>query len=228
LPAVRYWCNGANEWRAADGFPASDTAALRLHPSGGRALSMDEYPPETGRITWLSVPRSAAILAGLDSFEPQQLAFGWTAPRDVELFGPVTANLDYLCSEIDSYIVARLDHIDCTGCRRLVSMGHLRPAMRHIMHEASSPGEIAIDPAVHSPLVPNEPVMLRFSLTPAATQIAAGERLELRIASRTDLLHIPVRDGYVVPDMPGPPYFARNTIRCGAGTYVEAAVRQTR
>jgi len=225
LPRVRYWCKGADTWRSADGVPASDAIALRLHPTSGSERLLQEQAPGASNVTWLSVPRGAAVLPGLDKLEPQQLAFGWTAPRDVELFGPVTLNLRYLCSEIDSYIVARLDCVDRTGRRTPVCMGHLRPAMRSIMEAASSPGELAIDPATHAPLVPNEAVTLRFSLTPAATRIAAGERLELQIASRTDLLHLPMRDGYVVPDLPVPPYFARNTILCGAETFLEMSVR---
>ena len=137
----------------------------------------------------------------------------------------MTVNLRYACSEIDSYIVARLDHVDRGGRRRLVAMGHLRPAMRRIMPEASSPGEIAIDPLTHTPLVPSEPTPLRFSLAPAAALVRAGETLALRIASRTDLLHIPVRDGYVVPDMPVPPCFARNTILLGRETRLELTLR---
>lgn len=225
LAPVRYWCNGAEDWRSADGVPPSDAATLRLHPAPGGDRLLQEQAPSDGFVTWLSVPRGAAVLSGVEKLEPQQLAFGWTAPRDVELFGPVTINLRYRCSEIDSYIVARLNHIDRTGRRKLVSMGHLRPAMRRIMDAASSPGEIAIDPTAHQPLVPHEAVVLRFSLTPAATHLAAGERLELCIASRTDLLHIPVRDGYIVPDMPAPPYFARNTILCGTETFLELSVR---
>jgi hypothetical protein len=225
LAPVRYWCNGADAWHSADGFPPSDAVTLRLYPAGGRERMLREGASGGDSITWLSVPRGATVLAGLDKVEPQQLAFGWIAPRDVELFGPVTATLRYQCSEIDSYIVARLDHIDRAGRRKPISMGHLRPAMRRIIDAASSPGEIAINPAAHAPLIPNEPVTLRFSLTPAATRLAQGERLELLIASRTDLLHIPVRDGYVVPDMPVPPYFARNTIRCGAETYLEISMR---
>ena len=67
--------------------------------------------------------------------------------------------------------------------------------------------------------------MLRFSLTPAATLIRKGEALELDIASRTDLLHVPMRDGFIVPDMAVPPYFARNTLHHGPDTFLELTAR---
>ena len=79
--------------------------------------------------------------------------------------------------------------------------------------------------AKRQPLRPNEPVLLRFSLTPAAAVIRTGEALELDLASRTDLLHIPVRDGFIVPEMAVPPYFARNTIHHGPETFLELRAR---
>ena len=70
-----------------------------------------------------------------------------------------------------------------------------------------------------------QPVLLRFSLTPAAAVIRAGEALELDLASRTDLLHIPAREGFIVPDMAVPPYFARNTVHHGPETFLELRAR---
>ena len=147
------------------------------------------------------------------------------ATEDFELAGPVTLQLQYACSEIDSYLVARLDRIDREGRRRPLAMGHLRPATRTVDPGRGSPCEIAIDAAVRQPLRPGNPVLLRFSLTPAAAVIRNGETLELDLASRTDLLPVFARDGFIVPDMAVPPYFARNTIHHGPESFLELSAR---
>jgi predicted acyl esterase len=75
--------------------------------------------------------------------------------------------------------------------------------------------EIAIDADVRVPLVPGEPVVLRFSLTPAPTRLLPGDSLRLDLASRTDLLRMSPADGYAQFDLPVPPYLSRNTLHHG-------------
>ena len=104
-------------------------------------------------------------------------------------------------------------------------MGHLRPARRRIDTSASGRNELAIDTQAVDPLTPNVPVSLRFSLTPAAAAIKAGDTLRLRIASRTDLFRPNVQDGFVAPDMAVPPFFARNTIFFGGNSTLDLSVR---
>src|SRR5262249_56369564 len=89
------------------------------------------------------------------------------------------------------------------------ALGHPRQATRAIDAARSSRCEIAIDPATRQPLDAGKPVLLRFSLTPAAAMIRSGEALELDLTSRTDLLRTPVREGFIVPDMAVPPPFPR-------------------
>ncbi len=227
-PRVRYWREGTADWAGADDFPPADSEAVRWHLGpqlAGDAGSLAAAVPANAESSWLSVPRGIAVLPGFDRTEPQRRRFRFVAQEDFELAGPVTLQLKYACSEIDSYIVARLDRVDREGRRHPLAMGHLRPATRAVDAERGSRCEIAIDTATRQPLRPNEPVLLRFSLTPAAAVIRAGEALELDLASRTDLLHIPARDGFIVPDMAVPPYFARNTIHHGPETFLELSAR---
>jgi uncharacterized protein len=226
-PPVRYWRDGPADWASADDFPPADADRVRLHlgPQGAAdAGSLAAEPPASGESSWVSVPRGIAVLPGFDRAEPQRRRFRLVAQEDFELAGPVTLQLKYACSEIDSYIVARLDRVDSEG-RHPLAMGHLRPATRAVDAERGSRCEIAIDTATRQPLRANEPVPLRFSLTPAAAVIRAGEALELDLASRTDLLHIPAREGFIVPDMAVPPYFARNTVHHGPETFLELRAR---
>ena len=227
-PRVRYWRDGPADWAGADDFPPADSEPVRLHLGPqltGEAGSLATKVPASAESTWLAVPRGIAVLPGFDRTEPQRRRFRFLAQEDFELAGPVTLQLKYACSEIDSYIVARLDRVDREGRRRPLAMGHLRPSTRAADAGRGSRCEIAIDTAMRQPLRANEPVLVRFSLTPAAAVIRTGEALELDLASRTDLLPIPVRDGFIVPDMAVPPYFARNIIHHGPETFLELSAR---
>ncbi len=225
---MRYWRDGPADWAGADDFPPADSEPVRLHLGpqlAGEAGSLATKVPASAESTWLAVPRGIAVLPGFDRTEPQRRRFRFLAQEDFELAGPVTLQLKYACSEIDSYIIARLDRVDREGRRRPLAMGHLRPSTRAADAGRGSRCEIAIDTAMRQPLRANEPVLVRFSLTPAAAVIRTGEALELDLASRTDLLPIPVRDGFIVPDMAVPPYFARNIIHHGPETFLELSAR---
>jgi hypothetical protein len=100
-------------------------------------------------------------------------------------------------------------------------MGTISPARRRHDPERSTACEIAIDTSVPEPLRPDETVSLVFSLTPGPVRLRPGDRLRLDIASRTDLLKSDVSHGYVHFDIPAPPYFSRNTLHYGPGSYVE-------
>jgi hypothetical protein len=111
------------------------------------------------------------------------------------------------------------------GNELLIDDGHdvgtIRPALRKIDAKRSTATEIAIDIDVPEPLVRNEPVTLRFSLTPQPVVLKAGERLRLDIGSRTDLLVSNVSQGRAQFQMQVPPYFSRNTLHYGAESYIE-------
>jgi uncharacterized protein len=227
-PRVRYWRDGADDWASADGFPPADAETVRLHlgpERGSGAGTLDRELPASAETNWLSVPRGIAVLPEIDAAEPQQRRFRLVAQEDFELIGPVTLQLQYACSEIDSYLIARLDRVGRDGGRRPLAMGHLRPATRAVDPGRGSRNEIAINTTVRQPLRRHDPVLLRFSLTPAAAVIRAGDALELDLASRSDFLNIPARDGFIVPDMAVPPYFARNTIHHGPESFLELTAR---
>ena len=67
----------------------------------------------------------------------------------------------------------------------MLSMGAMRPVTPTEDPTRGSALEIAIDADVRQPLVPGEPVVLRFSLTPAPVRLRAGETLRLDIGAHT-------------------------------------------
>ena len=128
------------------------------------------------------------VLSGLDELANQILTFDLPITEDLQLSGPVTARLNFSCNEIDSYVIARLSRVDADGEAHELSLGVLRPIERTEDTARSTTIEIAIDSERREPLIPGEPVVLRFSLTPGPTLLRAGDTLRLDVGSRTDLL----------------------------------------
>jgi predicted acyl esterase len=224
-PPVRYWIDGTDRFAGATAFPPAGGEFVRLHLGSGGAdhavhLLTDE-PVADGRNSWAAVPPGVPVLPGLDDLAPQVLSFDLTVTDDVVLAGPVTANLTFSCNEIDSSVIARLRRIDAHNVSHQLSMGAIRAAGRAPDPTRGSTMEIAIDSGHREPLVPGEPVTLRFSLTAAPVRLRANETLRLDIASRTDLLRKGPADGYAQFDLPGPPYLCRNTLHFGGASWLE-------
>ncbi len=222
-PTVRYWVEGAGAFAGAPDFPPPQAAARRLYlASGGADADIHHLraQPGEGENRWAAVPLGLPILGGFDEVANQVLAFEFTADRPMTLAGPVSLNLSFSSNEIDSHLVARLSRIGPDGRSHLLSLGAMSPARRRRDPARDTACEIVHDTSVREPLVPGEPVDLAFSLTPGPTLLQPGDRLRLDVASRLDLLRSNVSQGYVHFDMPGPPYFARNTLHYGAGTYL--------
>ncbi|QIP05812.1 CocE/NonD family hydrolase [Bradyrhizobium symbiodeficiens] len=222
---VRYWTEGAGEYRCAGDFPVPDGEAVRFYPaSNGADRAMHRLltkPVQSGANHWAAVPYGAIVTPGFDEVANPILGFETSIDRDTEFTGPVTLSLVFSSNEIDSHIVARTGRVARDGTYQLLSMGMIRPACRRIDTARSTATEIAIDIDRPEPLTPGSPVTLRFSLTPQPVVLKMGERLRLDIASRVDLLRSDQSHGHAQFDMQVPPYFARNTIHYGPDTYVE-------
>jgi predicted acyl esterase len=224
-PHVRYWVEGVERFDTATTFPPAGGKIRRLH------LGSPDEDTTTGRLSreataagsgsWVAVPLGLPQLGGLDEVADQVLAFDLPVEEDTQLAGPVTARLTYSCNEIDSYVVARLSRLDAAGARHQLSLGAIRPAARTEEEGRSTPLEIAIDAGRREPLVPDEPVILHFSLTPGPTLLRRGDTLRLELASRIDLLRRDPSEGYAQFDMPVPPYPCRNTVHFGGQSWVE-------
>ncbi|HEV7318802.1 MAG TPA: CocE/NonD family hydrolase [Ensifer sp.] len=232
-PAVRYHPDGGreDEYRGATAFPIPGSETVRFHlNSGGQDGARHKLSERagSGQNSWAAVPFGAIVPPGLDEAANPILTFE-TEPcsEEIEYAGPVTLSLRFSCSEIDSHVVARLGRVDRAGVYHQLSFGTIRPALRRLDPDRGSATEIALDFSTPEPLVRGEPVTLLFSLTPRPVLLAAGEKLRLEIASRTDLLRSDVNHGYEQFEMMVPPYFSRNTVHYGEESYVELALRRT-
>ena len=224
-PHVRYWTDGADQFSAADTFPPTDGEVKRLYLGSAGAdsathhLTAEPTAPASNR--WAAVPFGVPVLPGLEKLGNQILTFDLPVIEDLKLAGPVTARLTFSCNEIDSYVIARLSRMDADGDAHELSLGVIRPIERNEDTDRSTSIEIAIDSERREPLVPGEPVVLRFSLTPGPVLLHAGETLRLDIGSRTDLLRKDPSEGYAEFDLPVPPYLSRNTLHFGGESWIE-------
>lgn len=223
---VRYWLEGMERFVGADDFPVPGATERRLYLASNGADAATHRladTPGSGENRWAAVPLGLPVLGGFDEVANQMLTFEFAADRPMTLAGPVSLNFSFSSNEIDSHLVARLGRVGRDGSYRLLSLGAMSPARRRRDPARDTACEIVHDTAVREPLVPGEPVELSFSLTPGPTRLQPGDRLRLDVASRLDLLKSNVSHGYVHFDMPGPPYFARNTLHYGEATYLTVA-----
>jgi uncharacterized protein len=224
-PSVRYLTDGTEEYHAAPDFPIPGSERVRLHPrsaANGNPGSLSRDPAQsTGTSSWAAMPIGAPFTADLAAVTDQVLCFETDFAEETQFAGPVTANLTFSCNEIDSYVIARVGRVDTSGAYHLLSTGAISPARRRIDESRSTASEIAIDIEEPEPLVPGDPVSLRFSLTPHPVVLRKNERLRLEIGSRTDLLFSDASHGHAQFNMQVPPYFSRDTLHMGADTYIE-------
>ena len=137
--------------------------------------------PDGGTNSWAAAPFGAIMPPGLDEVANPILTFETQFEEATELTGPILLSLRFSCTEIDSHVIARLSRIRTDGDHSLLSLGSIRPARRRIDTERSTSTEIAIDIDIPEPLVPREPVTLRFSLTPHPVIFRRSERLRLEL-----------------------------------------------
>jgi uncharacterized protein len=223
---VRYWVEGAERYRPAAAFPVPDSMRQRFYLSSGGDDAVShgmtrEAPGDHSSNSWAAIPLGAPVVGGLDAVTNQTLIYDMRVEEDVEYAGPITVHLRFSCNEIDSHVVTRLSRIGADGSFHILSLGTISPARRRLDEARSTSCEIAIDTTKPEPLVPDEPVSLAFSMTPAPTLLRKGETLRFHIASRTDLLKHDVSHGFVHFNLQVPPYFSRNTVHYGPDTYFE-------
>ena len=198
-PHVRYWVDGAGQDRrgesTATAFPPADGEVRRLHLASAGA------DHDTHRLTTDADGRGAELLGRRPARGPRP-AVGWTRSRtqiltfdlpiteDLKLAGPVTAQPDVQLQRDRLLRDGPADpdrhrgqpHTSC----RIGGDPPGRPAPR--TRPAAPPWRSRIDSGRREPLVPGEPVMLRFSLTAGPVRLRTGETLRLDVGSRTDLL----------------------------------------
>jgi putative CocE/NonD family hydrolase len=223
LPAVRYWLQGAEEWREAQDWPVPGTEEVRLYPTPRSAEAKETHPLERqtpsgdAEASYLALPKSTLYPEEVNRYESQVLSFA-TEPfvEDTEMVGPITLSVRLSSTAIDTYLTARLSDLDSGRERRSLSFGYQRAAIRKIDEARSKPTEVVVHQRdAVEPLTPGEPVTVVLSLTVSVNLFREGHRLLLEIGSRTDLIGATFAEGFVYFDADAPP--SRRATRCTPG-----------
>lgn len=201
----------AGTWISGGDFPLPSAARRRLFLASSGLVDS----PATGDGSWLAAPRSAVLLPGLDL----ELSYSLAIDKPCVVAGPVRVNLQFSCNEIDSHVIGRLGRWR-DGRDEVLALGHIRPAQRLVDETRSTRVEV-VHQDVRVPLVPGETVTLTFSLTPLAASFQPGDRLTFRLGSRSEPMRGRLAEGRVHFDFEVPPYFSRNTVRYGEGSWLE-------
>jgi len=211
LPPVRYWLQGAGQWRSAADWPPPDAepAVFHLAPRSASALDLHALgpaPPPSAVLSWLAVPPGMRIPAQVNRYEAQRVRYATPPFRDpVAIAGPVTLRLSLHATATDTHLIARMSDLAPDGRRRVLSFGWLQACYRAVDDARSSHDEIIHDFTQPIPLRPGQVTELSLSLTPTANLFRRGHRLLLEIGSRPDLLQATALENFVYFPYHAPP-----------------------
>lgn len=229
-PPVRYWLQGANQWRTAEDWPIPRATKQRRYLSWHsenafleQSLQSEQSAQESS-LSFVAIPRHMLYPKALDHYETQVLGYS-TPPfqRDIEVTGPIRLHLKLASTATDTHIIARVSDIAPNGRRQKLAFGWLEASHRKVDEELSRPDEIIHEHRMSEPLIPCVPAILDFSLTPTSNLFRKGHRLLLEIASQPELLETNAFEGFIFFPYHAPPYPARNTIFHGGNnpSYIE-------
>lgn len=198
---IHYFSLHAEEWRAAQQWPPlSETR--RLYADNDNTLSAD--PGEGGvdrfraDFTWGTGfgTRHERLSAQpvtdyyTDWAQKESSLLSWTSPpleSASEIAGHPVVNLSITSSEADAVLHVYLSELEADGSLRYVTEGVLRALHRKVVPAPADQNWSwpyrDYSRKNSAPLVPGEPVELRFALLPTAWRFARGSRIRVSVAA---------------------------------------------
>jgi uncharacterized protein len=193
-----------------DGAPASRSVRLEVREDRDTVTEVrEESDWPLARTRWRplylgghwaaarTLADDAPTVAGRSAFETDSHAavFTWTAPKDIELTGPMAARLWVElsgCDDANLFVGVEKwrdgQFVGFEGSygygRDRVTTGWQRVALRALDPELSQPWEPVAACTEPQPVAPGEVVAVDVALGPSATLFRAGEQLRLVIAGR--------------------------------------------
>lgn len=182
-PPIRYYLEGADEWRTADTWPLPQTRFADWHLRADGLLG-DERGPEGAR-EYLYLPKAIDLpknanpprLPGVLSWDtaPIQQATDMVGPFKLALLASSTA------SDVDW--IVKLQLVDATGSASDLTQGWLRASHRALDPVLSRPYRPVHPHDRAEPLVPGEPTWFEIAIVPTAQRLKPGQRLRLLLTS---------------------------------------------
>jgi len=183
---IRYYVEGAEEWREADSWPLPGTRFDAIHLRADGALSAQEGP--AGSRDYLYLPRS--LNRPRNSNPPALPAcIIWdTAPfaDPVEIIGPLVLRLFAASSAADTDWIVKLQDVAADGAARNLTQGWLRASHRALDPARSKPYRPEHPHDRSQPLTQDEPTWFEIAILPTAHRFLSGHRLRLALTSADD------------------------------------------
>jgi putative CocE/NonD family hydrolase len=183
---IRYYVEGAEEWRTADTWPLPGTRFVDWHLGADGALAPE--PVENGASRYqhlpgaLDLPKNANPPGLPNRLSWQTEAFA--AP--VELVGPLVLRLNAASTATDADWIVKLQRIDAAGIASDLTQGWLRASHRALDPLRSKP-YLPYHPHDRvEPLEPGRPTWFEIAIVPMAQRFEAGERLRLTLTSEDE------------------------------------------
>jgi len=182
-PPIRYYLEGADEWRTADTWPLPGTrfTEWNLHPDG----ALSDVGEAKGSRDYLHLPKSIGLPRNAN---PPQLpgALSWDTARfqqPMDLVGPIKLSLLAASTATDVDWIVKLQLVDTAGAARDLTQGWLRASRRALDPARSKPYRPYHSFDRSDPLVPGEPTWFDIKIVPTGQRFKPGERLRLILTS---------------------------------------------
>ena len=191
---IRYFVEGADEWRETDTWPLPGTRYDALHLRADGALSASEG--DAGGRDYLYLPKSLNRPPNAN-VPPLPSRLSWeTAPfiDPVEIVGPPRLRLAASSSAVDTDWIVKLQDVAPDGKARDLTQGWLRASHRALDASRSKPYRPEHPHDRAEALVPGETTWFEIAILPTAHRFLVGHRMRLSIASADD-------DGFAMQGM---------------------------
>lgn len=183
---IRYYVEGAGEWREADAWPLAETRFEAWHLRADGALSPSEG--EAGARDYLYLPPSLNRPRNANP-PPLPAVLAWdTAPFTdaVEIIGPTVLRLSAASTATDTDWIVKLQDVAADGTTRDLTQGWLRASHRALDPVRSKPYRPEHPHDRAEALTPGVATDFEIAILPTAHRFAAGHRLRIAITSEDD------------------------------------------
>ncbi|MGZ3643593.1 MAG: CocE/NonD family hydrolase [Ktedonobacteraceae bacterium] len=195
-PPIRYWLDGAQEWRTAEEWPPSETSLHHFALRADGALGEDEGEP--GKRDYMCITDQFELTPDAHPPDlPPHLQWE-TDPLEAELdmAGNIELALDARLSTSDAGIITVLLDVAADGTARQITAGWLRASLRTVDEQASRPGAPVLSCREPIAVPPGEVVSDRIPIVANAHRFVAGHRIRLLVCSDDQPKTVPTMLGF--------------------------------
>lgn len=180
---IRYYVEGAEEWREADAWPLPGTRFAALHLCADGNLRAEDGP--SGSRDYLYLPKG---LERARNSNPPALpaSLSWETapfPNSVEIIGPLVLRLRAASSAVDTDWIVKLQDVAPGGRPRDLTQGWLRASHRALDPLRSRPYRPEHPHDRAQPLVPDQETAFEIAILPIAHRFLPRHRLCLALTS---------------------------------------------